>query len=302
MRAAIVTNPGGPEAIELVDLADPVPGKGEVLLTLQAAGVNPVDAQTRSGIYHKLGWVSATSVGLGWDAVGVVVARGPGVSTLVVGQRVAALIGGVDRAYGPYAERMVIAADDCALIPASLSSDLAATIPLNATTAHQALALLGDPGGRRLLVTGAAGGVGGYAIELARGLGFAVTGLARAADADSVGRTGALFTDSLPGDTLFDAVLDAAAIGDEALASVRDGGDYVGVIPVAVPEPLRGIRTQAVMAAPDGELLKKLLDAAATGALTPRVHTLMPLSEVHEAHRLLDAGGFRGRIVLDPLR
>ena len=69
---------------------------------------------------------------------------------------------------------------------------------------------------------------------------------------------------------------------------------------MAVPDSVRGIRTQAVVVSPDGELLKKLLKAAVADALTPRVHTVMSLSEVHAAHRLLDAGGFRGRIVLDP--
>lgn len=302
MRTAIVTDPGGPEVIELVDRPDPVPGEGEVLLSMLAAGVNPVDAQTRSGVYHGLGWVSTASVGLGWDAVGVIHTLGPGVAGFTVGQRVAALIGGVDRAQGPYAELMVVDAADCAPVPDSLSSDRAATVPLNATTAHQALALLGDAGGRRLLVTGAAGAVGGYAVELAARRGFAVTGLGRATDADALRQLGAAVTLTLPGDASFDAVLDAAAIGDETLASLRDGGDYIGVIPVDVPEPVRGVHTQAVMVSPDGALLGKLLDAAATGSLTPRVYRVMPLSEVQEAHRLLDAGGFRGRIVLDPRR
>ncbi len=302
MRAAIVTTPGGPEAIDLVDLPDPVPGDGEVVVAIQAAGVNPVDAQTRSGVYHDLGWVTSTPVGLGWDAVGVVRALGPGVTDVSLGQRVATLVGGVDRADGPYAELMVLAAADCAPVPESLSSDLAATVPLNATTAHQALAMLGGARDRHLLVTGAAGAVGGYAVELAAEQGFTVTGLARASDEEAVRRAGATFTDALPVEATFDAVLDAAALGDAALSSVRDGGDYVGVVPPALPDSVRGIRTQAVMAAPDGKLLSRLLEAAASGVITPRVHATMPLSEVREAHRMLDAGGLRGRIVLDPRR
>ncbi len=302
MRAAIITTPGGPEAIELVDLPDPVPGDGEVVVAVQAAGVNPVDAQTRSGVYHDLGWVASPSVGLGWDVVGIVEALGADVMTLNVGQRVAALVGGVDRAEGTYAERIVLAVADCAPVPESLSSDLAATVPLNATTAHQALAMFGEARDRLLLVTGAAGAVGGYAVELATEQGFTVTGLARASDEDAVRRPGAAFIDALPVEASFDAVLDAAAVGDAALASVRDGGDYVGVVPPALPDSVRGILTQAVMAAPDGELLRRLLEAAAAGAITPRVHATMPLREVREAHRMLDAGGLRGRIVLDPRR
>lgn len=300
MRAAVVTTPGGPEAITITEVPDPVPGPSDVVIAVEAAAVNPVDGQTRSGVYHALGWVTSTAVGLGWDAAGVITAVGSQVSGPGVGSRVAVLIAGVDRAHGAYAEQVAVPAADVALIPDRLATVDAATIPLNATTAAQALDLFGDPAGRSLLVTGAAGAVGGYALELARSRGFRVTGLARSGDEDFVTGTGVAFTSTIPTEPGFDVVLDAAALGEEALAAVVDAGHYVGVIPIAIPPSVRGITTQAVMATPDGELLARLLAAADRGELTPRVHSTLPLSLAGQAHRDLERGGLRGRQVLVP--
>lgn len=300
MRTAIVTNPGSAEAIEIVDRPDPVPEPSEVVIAVEAATVNPVDLQTRAGVYHSLGWVSSAEVGLGCDAVGTVIEKGGEVDGIRVGDRVAVFIGGVDRGFGAYAERVSVPARDVARVPADLSSAHAATVPLNATTASAGLDLLGEAQGRSLLVTGAAGAVGGFALELARERGFSVTGLARAEDAEFVTATGAAFVADLADAAAFDAAFDAAAIGDAVVASVRDGGAYVGVIPVAVPASDRGISVQAVMAGPDGALLGRLLSAAAKGTITARVHAMLPLERAADAHQQFGSGGVRGRIVLLP--
>ncbi len=300
VRVAVVVTPGGPEAIQFEDRIVVEPAPTDVAIVVEAAAVNPVDVQTRSGIYHALGWVSSPTVGLGWDVVGTIAAVGADVRTLKVGQRVAALMGGVDRSSGAYADQVVVPAADVALVPAGLSSPDAATIPLNGTTAHQALGLLGKADGRRLLITGAGGAVGGYAVELATRQGFRVTGLARPRDEDFVRRSGGIFTEQLSKDSIFDAVLDAAVIGESVLAHVADGGMYVGVVPISVPASTRGISTQAVLATADGQLLGRLLVAAAAGELTARVAKILPLSEAREAHRLLEEGGMRGRLVLVP--
>ncbi|WP_233613448.1 NADP-dependent oxidoreductase [Leucobacter edaphi] len=296
----MVRTPGGPDAIELVNVPVPSPGPGEVRVRVEAATVNPVDLQTRSGMYHELGWISSPEVGLGWDVVGVIDAVGEGVDGFAGGERVAALVDGVDRGPGACAEAIIVNAADLAQVPAGLDEVLAATIPLNALTARQALALLGAPNGRHLLVTGAGGAVGGYACELAVRLGFRVTGLARSSDEAFVAGTGASFIDTLPTSSTFDAALDAAAIGPEVLPSIVDDGHYVGVIPPAVPEAFRGIKSEAVMVAPDGSGLAQLLFDAANGHITPRVHATLPLEEAVTAHRLLEAGNVRGRIVLTP--
>lgn len=300
MQAAVVTTPGPSSAIEIVDVAEPAPAPGQAVIEVEAAGVNPVDLQTRSGVYHRLGWVSSPTVGLGWDAAGTVTAIGAEVEGLALGDRVAVLIGGVDRSHGAYAERVVVPAADIALVPADLPFVDAATVPLNATTASQGLDLLGRAAGRGLLITGAAGAVGGYALELATQRGFAVTGLARPADEAFVRQTGARFISTLSTDERFDAVFDTAAIGDAAIEHLHDAGSYVGVIPIDVPTSTRGIDVQAVMATPDGELLNRLLAAAANGEITARVHSTLPLAQAADAHRLLEHGGIRGRIILLP--
>ncbi|WP_125099245.1 zinc-binding dehydrogenase [Leucobacter chromiireducens] len=302
MRAALVRTPGDADAIELVSVPTPVPSFGEVRVRVEAATVNPVDVQTRGGVYHRLGWVASSEVGLGWDVVGVVDAVGDGVADLSGGERIAALLAGVDRGPGAYAELAIVPASDLAEVPSALSAELAATVPLNALTAQQALELLGAPNGRHLLVTGAGGAVGGYASELASELGFRVTGLARPADEAFVAGTGASFVDTLPDSPHFDAAFDAAVIGSGVLMSIRDGGHYVGVAPAAVPDAPRDITSEAVLVAPNGAQLSALLDAAARGSITPRVHRTLPLERAAAAHRELEAGGVRGRIVLTPSR
>src|SRR5690606_41759674 len=98
----------------------------------------------------------------------------------------------------------------------------------------------------------------------------------------------------------WDAVADAAGLREGALAPVRDGGTYVGVPPAAVPAAERGVRVSVVDTVPDGERLADLLKRAAAGELPARVHAVVPLDEVADAHRAMAAGGVRGRIVLVP--
>lgn len=300
MRAAIVTTPGSADAIEIIDAPEPAPDAGEVVIEVEAASVNPVDLQTRSGVYHKLGWVKSPTVGLGWDASGTITAVGPEVRGLNRGDRVAVLIGGVDRSHGAYAQRVAVPAADVARVPDALSLADAATVPLNATTASMGLDLLGPAADRSLLVTGAAGAVGGFAVELAVRRGFTVTGLARGEDQSFVHGAGARFVSELYPQERYDTAFDAAAIGDPIIEQLRDAGSYVGVIPVAVPEATRGIEVQAVMATPDGALLARLLTAASDGELTTRVHSALPLEQAADAHRRLERGGVRGRIILTP--
>ena len=147
--------------------------------------------------------------GLGWDFAGTVVATGPGVD-LAVGTRVAGLVAGFDRDFGTYAEQLVVPAADLAVVPDGLDLVAASTVPLNGLAAAQIVDLLGDAptDGNRLLVTGAAGAVGGYVASLAQDRGWQVTGLARAEDEEFVRSLGADFTTHAePG---WDAVADGA--------------------------------------------------------------------------------------------
>ncbi|WP_436499301.1 alcohol dehydrogenase catalytic domain-containing protein [Actinokineospora sp. HUAS TT18] len=292
MRAAVVRD----QAIEFIDVPTPDPGPGEIRVRVAAAGVNPVDIQTVDGVYRALGWITQPDhVGLGWDVAGIVTAAAAGFK---VGDRVAALSAGVDKPLGPYAEEVVVPASAAALVPANLELTEAATVPLNSLTAAQALDQLGPATGS-LLVTGAAGGVGGYAIALAARAGWRVTALARQADRDFVLANGATDLLTAPEGT-FDAVLDAAVLGDAAVALVRDGGHYMGVQPPRKPEGHGRITVDAVLVQSDGATLAALLQDTADGTLPARISTTLPLDEAAAAHKTLAAGGTRGRLLLIP--
>jgi NADPH:quinone reductase-like Zn-dependent oxidoreductase len=298
-RTAVVRTPSGPDSIEIIDVPVVEPGPGEVRVRIAAASVNPVDLGVAGGVFHGMGLVNQPEhTGLGWDFAGTVEATGAGVD-LEVGTRVAGMVAGFDRDYGTYAEKLVVAAADVAVVPDGLDLVAASTVPLNGLAAAQMLDLLGEPSAdARLLVTGAAGAVGGYVIKLAQDRGWHVTGLARPGDAEFVRGLGADFTaDAKPG---WDAVADAAKLQERGLALVRDGGSFVGVQPGAEPASERGITVAAVVSHPDGPRLGELLERAASGELPARVHAVMPLDQVADAQRAMAKGGVRGRYVLKP--
>jgi len=299
-RTAVVRTPSGPDSIEIVEVPVVEPGPGEVRVEIAGAAVNPVDLGVARGVFHAMGLVNQPEhTGLGWDFAGTVVATGPGVG-LTVGTRVAGLVDGFDRDFGTYAEQLVVSAADAAVVPDELDLLEAATVPLNALAAAQITDLLGDApaDGNRLLVTGAAGAVGGYVAALARDRGWQVTGLARTEDEEFVRGRGAEFTTHAePG---WDAVADGAALQERGIALVRDGGTFIGVRPGAEPAAERGITVAAVIAHPDGPRLGGLLARTASGELPARVHAVVPLDQVADTHRAMAKGGVRGRYVLKP--
>jgi NADPH:quinone reductase-like Zn-dependent oxidoreductase len=297
-RAAVVRTPGGPDTIEIVEVPVVEPGPGQVRVEVAGAAVNPVDLAVAAGVFHQMGLVHQPDhTGLGWDFAGTVAAVGPDVE-VPVGARVAGMIAGFDRAVGTYASQLIVAASDIALVPDGLDLVTAAAVPLNALAAAQLVDLLGDGGGRRLLVTGAAGALGANVIRLAQDRGWQVTGLARGADEELVRSIGADFTvEATPG---WDAVADAASLQEQGLALVRDGGTFVGVKPGAGPAEERGVTVHVVESHPDGARLASLLAAAASGHLPARVHAVLPLDEAAAAHRAVAKGGVRGKYVLQP--
>jgi NADPH:quinone reductase-like Zn-dependent oxidoreductase len=299
-KAAVVRTPDGPESITIIDVPVAEPGPGEVRVRIAAASVNPVDLGVARGLFHVMGLINQPDyTGLGWDFAGTVMATGPGVD-LAAGARVAGLVDGFDRDFGTYAEQLNVPATDLAVVPDGLDLATASTVPLNGLAAAQIVDLLGEAptDGNRLLVTGAAGAVGGYVASLAPDRGWQVTGLARAEDEDFVRGLGADFTaHSKPG---WDAVADGAVMQERALALVRDGGAFVGVQPSAKPPSQRRIKVDVVVARPDGARLAGLLARTASGELPARVYAVVPLDQVATAHRAMAKGGLRGRYVLKP--
>jgi NADPH:quinone reductase-like Zn-dependent oxidoreductase len=156
--------------------------------------------------------------------------------------------------------------------------------------------------GQTLLVTGAAGGVGGFAVELATARGLKVVAVAAASDEALVRGLGAQVfvprTETIPEGV--DGALDAATLGAAALKAVRDGGTFVAVVAHGNPPPERGIEPQIVWVHADADLLRRLSDMATRGELTLRVAATLPFTQAAEAHRRLEEGGVRGRLVLVP--
>ncbi|MET9873948.1 NADP-dependent oxidoreductase [Actinacidiphila glaucinigra] len=300
MHAVVIREFGGPEVLEVAEVPLPEPGPGQVRVRVAAAGVNPADLAVRAGLLGASALVPGGFLGLGWDVAGTVDAVGAGVSGLAPGTAVVGAVGGFGQRTKAHAEYVVLEADAVAAAPSSVDPVHAATLPTNALTADQALGLLAVRPGDRLLVTGAAGAVGGYAVQLARHAGLRVVALARPADAPLLRELGAEEAVSSPDGVRADAALDAAALGAPALAAVRDGGAYVTARPDAVPAAERGIRVAGVQVQPDGERLAELVALLDRGVLTTRVADTYPLAEAAKAHARLAEGGLRGRLVLVP--
>ncbi|MER7547433.1 NADP-dependent oxidoreductase [Spirillospora sp. NPDC127506] len=314
MRAIIVTAPGGPEALQDADVPEPVPGPGQVRIRVAAAAVNPVDAAVRSGGLAGAGLMAfgtRPAFGIGMDVAGTVDAAAPDVTGLAPGDRVIGLQDRLDVPVAGYAESIVLDASAVAHAPRSASPAEAATLPLNGLTALQALDLLDLPPGATLLVTGAAGAVGGYAVELAAHRGLRVVASASAADEELVRGLGAeMFVSRdahladavralVPGGV--DGAVDAALLAAAALDAVRNGGSFAAVNGgPAVPVPLRGITVRNEWIRADAAQLAYLADLVDRGRLTLRVADTLPLSEARKAHTRLESGGLRGRLVLIP--
>ncbi|MBS4100406.1 alcohol dehydrogenase catalytic domain-containing protein [Tsukamurella paurometabola] len=287
---AVHVRPGGVPAIVEIPVPDPRPG--EVLVRIAAAAVNPVDAFTAAGGPRDAGWVGPDAVlGLGWDLAGEVVAAGDG-AAITPGTRVAAIV--ADPAIATFAQYVALPAADVAPIPDGIGTVDAAALPLASLTAAQALDLAGEPAGD-LLITGAAGAVGGFAVPLAVRAGWSVTGLARSSDAEGLRALGAAPLADLAGG--YDAALDTASIGEPVAATVRGGGTYIAVLPGTEPRTDR-IRSVAVSVRADGARLASLFDLAAQGVLVPHVRATVPLARFDEALAAAAMRGARGKVVV----
>ena len=300
MHAIVVTRYGGPEVLATVERPTPLPGRGQVVVAVAAAAVNPVDHAIRAGyldhfVHGRL------PVGLGWDVAGHVEAVGEGVHGVSIGQPVIGLLDDVLAPAAAYATHAVIDRSALAVVPESTDLVAAATLPLNALTAHQALDLLDLAPGQSLLVTGAAGGLGEYTVALGAARGLKVIGLARPRDQADVLAAGAVeFVTSVADVDEVDGALDAAELGRAALARVRAGGTFVAVNDPAEPPAERDVRVTTVHVHADGTRLAQLWREVEAGRLRLRVAATYPLAEAGAAQERLAVGGVRGRLVLLP--
>jgi NADPH2:quinone reductase len=310
MRAAVVREFGGPEVLRVVEVPTPDPGPGEVLVKVAGASVSFADVMVRMGANVEYGATGARDqFGLGTDVAGTVAAVGEGVTRLAVGDDVVGTQERLDRPLSTQAEYVVLEAWELTLAPAGIDLVQLATLGLNATTADQALDTLDLPPGRWLLVTGAAGGVGLYAVELARARGLRVVAQANADDEPLLRAAGAeLFVargeDLVPTVRQLvtggvDGAVDAANLAAGAADAVRHGGAFVSLLNSA-PMARREVTMTNLAWHTDSERLAKLAAHAASGAISLRVARTFALEQIADAHEALAAGGLRGRIVLVP--
>ena len=206
-------------------------------------------------------------------------------------------------------ERCIVPSNAIAIAPAGIDAAHASTIPLNGLTAAQSVELLGLSAGQSVFITGAAGAVGGYAVQLAKRRGLTVIASAGVDDEEFV--TTALGADRFvpasddPSAAVrqlypngVDAVLDTTTLGSRIIGAVTDGGTFVTTRVDALPQPERGIRVRLTQVSPDAAMLTTLSDLAAEGALALRVAQTYPLEQAAQAHARLAEGGLRGRLVL----
>lgn len=309
MRAIGVTTYGGPEALGEHDLAAEPLGAGQVRLRVAAAAVNPTDTLVRSGARSPHDQAPTVDVP-GMDVAGTVLELGEGVERLTVGERVMAIVVPSGE-HGGYREDVVVPAGSVVAVPAGSSDAEASSLPMNALTARYSLDLLGLEPGQVLAVTGAAGAYGGYVVQLAKAHGLRVVADAKDSDVDLVRGLGADVV--LPrGDGFAAAVLaevpggvdglaDGAVQGPEVTAAVRDGGGFATVRGWDGDGDTRLTYRPTLVrdVAERTDWLEEVRDLVEHGGLTPRVAEVLPASQATEAHRRLEAGGVRGRIVLD---
>lgn len=296
---------GGPEVLQVTELPEPEAGPGQVLVRVRAVCVHPADVAATTGEIPR-GPVPPPFLP-GWDIAGEVASVGPDTTDFQVGDRVVGMIPWylTRGAPGGYAE--LVAADAGWLVPLPDGLDFAsaATVPLNAQTAHQGLALVAlamFPTGSSVLVTGASGGVGGFAAQLAVQGGYRVLAQASEGDEEWVRGLGAHEVISRATDLAtvgpVPAVFDAVPLGAAAAAAVQSRGVVVTTRPTPPIVPSRGVRQDLQLIRLDRELLADLVRQVAAGRLRTRVAATMPLTEAAEAHRRVLAGGLRGKIVL----
>jgi NADPH:quinone reductase-like Zn-dependent oxidoreductase len=306
MNAAVIRRYGPPEELHVEEVPRPEPVPGEVLVSVAAAGINPVDYKTRegSGVAGRL--TDPFPLILGWDVAGTVAALGEGADAFAVGDAVFGLIRfpGIGGAYAEYA---TAPAQDLSPAPRSVDAAHAAAAPLVALTAWQALFdVAGVHEGQQVLITAGAGGVGHLAVQLAARAGAHVTATGSASNEAFVRGLGAEeYKDYAAGGfdadgAIYDVIVDlvkSPATMAQSYAAIKPDG-LVVQIPSPPEEVPEGLRVVNHLVHPDGAQLREIAALIDEGALRVEVAAVLPLADAAEAHRRSASGHTRGKIVL----
>lgn len=300
MRAIVLNSFTGPDGLELAEVPDPVPGGGEQLVKVRAASLGPWDRSTTEGAFVAMGGSGEFPQVQGWDFAG----------ETIDGRRVLGFVTQPWMGVGAFAEQVTVPSALLAPLPEALGFPEGSTLPVCGLTARLLVEAAAVSAGDVVLVSGAAGMVGGFALQLAGGRGAHVVAAVRERDADEARRLGAdTVVDTGTGLEAtvrrqwpdgVDACLDTAGLGSRAVVCVRDGGAFVTSVPTAVPDVARGISPGTVQVQPDADATAELADRAAKGELTLRVAETLPLERFRDAYARLERGGQPGKIVLTP--
>jgi NADPH:quinone reductase-like Zn-dependent oxidoreductase len=295
---------GGIDVLKVVEVPRPVPGTGQVLVRVKAAGINPGEAKIREGLLRAR-WPATFPSGEGTDLAGIVAETGPGVTGFAAGDEV---IGYTDNR-ASHAEYVLIEAANLATKPAGVPWEAAGALPVAGFTAYAAVRAVGLTPGDTLAVSGAAGGVGSIAVQLARRAGAVVIGLAGPANHEWLTAHGVIPV--AYGDGVADRIRQAADQVDAFIDTY--GGDYVrlaldlGVKPSRIDTIANfdaveryGVKAEGNAAGASASVLAELAGLIADGQLEIPIAGVFPLAEVQDAYRRLEQGHLRGKIVLIP--
>lgn len=299
MRAIVIDQYGGPEVLREAELPVPVLREGQVLVKVRAAAVNPADAKWRAGHFASFAPVMFPHV-LGYDIAGDVVAGGE----IAPGTRVAAMLDTQEK--GGYAEFAAVDASSLAVLPPTLPYETAAAIPTAGLTGVQLVDAAGIEPGQRILITGAVGAVGRFALHAARQMGAQVVAAVRRYQKEEARRLGADDALALGEEQWvkgsFDHVLDT--LGGDAVAAlcrqVAAGGKILSVATRPIPSAALKTAPEFLAVQPSGRSLSQLVCAVAAGDISVPIADVLSFEAAAAAHRLVEDGGLAGKVVLAP--
>jgi NADPH:quinone reductase-like Zn-dependent oxidoreductase len=306
MKAMVIYKYGGPEELKYEDMPEPVMNPDDVLIRVYSTSVNPIDWKVRQGM-RKEGTQRSFPLILGWDVSGVIEKTGSGVSNFKVGDEVYARPD--TSRNGTYAEYVAVRASEIFYKPKTIDHPMAAAVPLAGLTAWQGLFDHGKlQAGQRVLIHGAAGGVGTYAVQLAKWKQAFVIGTASGKNVSFLKDLGANevidyhkahFEENLKEiDLVFDTI--GGETQANSLKVLKPGGILVSTVGIRDMEALktRGLHGEQYMALSLPAQLKQMAELIDAGKLKPVIAEVLPLKDAAKAHRLSEEGHTRGKIVL----
>ena len=307
MKAIVIHGYGDAGVLQYEEVQKPVPADNEVLIQVKAAALNPIDSKIRNGYLKAIMPIPFPFIP-GWEAAGIVEATGKNVTSLKAGDEVYTRPN--FRKAGGYAEYMAVDEKEVALKPKSLSFTESAAMPLVAGAAYAILfKAAGIQAGQKIFILGAAGSVGLFAVQLAKSIGAYVIGTATGDDIqilESLGIDEVIDYKKVNYvDTVSNVDLALDLVGGPAYENlwktVKKGGTLLSTTMQPSPETAKeqGIKASQVITETNKAALEEIAVLADLGKLTPRVGKVFPLSEVAEAHRLMDGRGVSGKIILE---